>query len=47
MKKVKKVQKIHKTIAYLQKLRYKLPAFNSVAQCRSVKRIFFKQYRQF
>ena len=42
-----KIQKIHKTIANLQKLRYKLPAFSSFEQCRSVGRIFYNNINSF
>ena len=45
--KLKKTSNYKKTSAYLQKLRYKLPAFISVEQCRSVERIFFKNIDSF
>ena len=47
MKKSRKLQKIHKTRAFSQKLRYKLPAFSSVEQSLSVGRIFFNNFDSF
>ena len=43
----KLLQKIHKTIGYLQKLRYIHSAFCSVEQCRSVEQIFFNNIVSF
>jgi hypothetical protein len=47
MKKVINLKKNHKTIAYLQKPRYKLPTISSAEQCWSVGRIFFNNIDSF
>ena len=46
-KNVSNYKKYTNTIAYLQKLRYKLPAFSSVKQCRSMERIFLNNIDSF